>query len=278
MSLALSAVILLLLTLPGFLAVQGYLGKIGRGSVDPVAQSGLTWDWIIALPIAAALHAAWCTGVVRLVSSRRVDFAAVLALLGGMTPDKAPWDAVKESIVHDGGLIFAYFASLFVFATVLGIGARRTIRAQRLDVLFRLFRFGNQWEYLFTGEQRLIEDIQELSAKNFSCQVRYRYARRWAPPLVVVTASVTVARTAYIYAGFLKEWGYDSKGEPSWIRLGATRRRKISEDRKERDEVGQDSWERFYQITGFGVVIWCKDITSLNVLYRWPTSTSNQGS
>jgi hypothetical protein len=270
-SLALSAAILLLLVLPGFLAVQGFLGKIGKRSSDPAGQSGLTWDWIIALPIAAALHALWCTTVVRLCS-RQVNLAAVLALLGGITPDKGPWEQVKDSVVHDGGWIFGYFTSISVAAGVLGIMARRIIRARGLDVLLRTFRFANSWHYLFTGEQRLIEDLQELRAKSHSFRVRYRFAQRWTPPLVVVTVSVTVGPEAYIYAGFLKEWGYYNKGEPSWIRLGSARRRKITEDRKDDDNPEQDSWERFYQIVGFAVVLWCKDITTLNVLYRWPSA------
>ena len=156
MSLALPAAVLLLLVLPGFLAVQGFLGRIGRKSVDPVGQAGLTWTWIIALPIAAALHAIWCNFLVPLFSSDHADLGATLAVLSGVSPEKAGWAEVKSAVIGKGGNIFWYFFSIYAGSALIGIAVRRIVRGLRLDIFFRLFRFANPWEYLFSGEQRLI--------------------------------------------------------------------------------------------------------------------------
>jgi hypothetical protein len=269
-SLALPAAVLLLLVLPGFLAVQGFLGRIGRLSVDPVGQSGLTWTWIIALPIAAALHAVWCYGVSK-CCSHHVDLEAALALLSGVTPDKSGWNEAKDAVVNNGARIFWYFFSIYAAAALAGVGVRRLIRRQRLDIALRFFRFATPWQYLLSGELHLIELLQEPQIRGLPFVVRRRAALAWNPPLVVVTASVKVGEKAYLYAGFLKEWGTDSKGEPNWIRLGAARRRELTDD-KEVTAGEEESWDRFYLITGFGVVLWCKDITSLNIAYRFVSS------
>jgi hypothetical protein len=53
-------------------------------------------------------------------------------------------------------------------------------------------------------------------------------------------------------------------------RLGRAPRREITDDRDEDRTKGD--WERFFWITGFGVVLLRKDITSLNIVYRFVTT------
>ena len=55
MNFALPAITLLLLLLPGILAVQGFLGRIGRKTSDPVGQAGLTWAGLVALLVSPFL-------------------------------------------------------------------------------------------------------------------------------------------------------------------------------------------------------------------------------
>src|SRR3569623_263259 len=76
---ALPAITLLLLLLPGILAVQGFLGRIGRKTSDPVGQAGLTWAGLVALLIAPGIHLL-LIGALHLFQARPPDLHATLVL------------------------------------------------------------------------------------------------------------------------------------------------------------------------------------------------------
>ena len=72
MNFALPAITLLLLLLPGILAVQGFLGRIGRKTSDPGGQAGITWAGLVALLIAPVIHLS-LTAVLRLFNAPPPD-------------------------------------------------------------------------------------------------------------------------------------------------------------------------------------------------------------
>jgi hypothetical protein len=268
-SLALSALVLLLLVLPGFLVVQGFLGRLGRKPVDPIGQPGITWLWIAGLLIAAALHAVWYWAIAW-QNLPRPDLGVVLALLSGMAADAGnAWSATRDAVVENKHLVFGYFASIYIAAAFFGVATQRTLRFFRFDLQTRWLRFGNPWHYLLSGEQALIDTLDLPVVRKFGFWKRRRLLSRLVATQlggqgVILSATVEQAGVTYLYAGFVKSWAYDGRGDLQWIRLGVARRRRLDDDRSK----GQSVNPNFYEITGFGIVLWLKDIKTLNVRYH----------
>jgi hypothetical protein len=250
---ALPAVTLLLLLLPGILAVQGFLGRIGRKSSDPVGQSGLTWAMVLALLIAPILHLVWLT-IVSAASAGEPDVRAMIALLAGRTDDDSDFDAAVKALATLPWHVALYFLSVSLFGLVLGWLVRWFVRSFELDRRFSLFRFASDWHYLFTGELR--SDLP-------------------TPDFVVVTATVDHSGKSYLYLGVLQNYAFDRDGELLRLHLATAMRRPLEGDRKPGEEQQMpDKSGRWYTITGDELVLNMRDVATLNVRYMYVTDVS----
>jgi len=95
---ALPAITLLLLLLPGILAVQGFLGRIGRKTSDPVGQAGLTWAGLVALLVAPVIHLL-LIGALRLFEAPPPDLHATLVLLSGRFDDHIEFQRAIDAVI-----------------------------------------------------------------------------------------------------------------------------------------------------------------------------------
>lgn len=249
MNFALPALTLFFLLLPGILAVQGFLGKIGRRTSDPVGQAGITWTWLVALLVAPVIHLALTAALVWLHVALPPDLHATFVLLSGQFEDHADFSRTIGSIIGAPWRVTLYFIVAALAGLTLGRLAQWLVRGTELDRRFGSLHFGNDWHYLFNGE------IQ-------SDQPR--------PDAVVVAATVEHAGHCYLYVGYLRDYAVDRDGELKRLHMNSVVRRRIGDDR----EPGQpqhmpDRTGRFYPITGDELVIIFRDVRTLNVRYLY---------
>ena len=246
MNFALPAITLLLLLLPGILAVQGFLGRIGRKTSDPVGQAGLTWAGLVALLIAPFIHLL-LAGALHLASARTPDLHAIFVLLSGRFDDAAEFRHAIDSVIGAPWQVPTYFLLASLLGLVLGSIAQRIVRSMQLDRTFPAFRFASDWHYLFEGEIR--SDLPR-------------------PDFVVVAATVEHGGTCYLYVGVLRHYAVDRQGELARLHLNSVVRRPIGEDRASgQPQQIPDRSGRFYPITGDELVIVFRDVRTLNVRY-----------
>jgi hypothetical protein len=245
---ALPAITLLLLLLPGILAVQGFLGRIGRKTSDPVGQAGLTWAGLVALLIAPVIHLL-LTGVLRAFDAPPPDLHAIMVLLSGRFDDQGEFQRAINAVIGSSGQITAYFLLASLLGLIFGSITQRLVRRMQLDRTFPAFRFASDWHYLFEGEIR--SDLPR-------------------PDFVVVAATVEHAGTAYLYVGVLRHYAVDRQGELARLHMNSVVRRPIGEDRMPGQEQHiPDQSGRFYPITGDELVIVFRDVRTLNVRYMY---------
>jgi hypothetical protein len=245
---ALPAITLLLLLLPGILAVQGFLGRIGRKTSDPVGQAGLTWAGLVALLIAPVIHLV-LGSLLHLVNAPAPDLHAVLVLLSGQFDDSTEFSRTVDAVIGHPWQITLYFAGASLLGLMTGWMAQRFVRSTQLDRTFSAFRFASDWHYLFEGEIR--SDLPR-------------------PEFVVVAVTVEHAGQTYLYVGVLRHYAVDRQGELARLHMNSVVRRPIGEDRRHGQEQQlPDRTGRFYPITGDELVIVFRDVRTLNVRYMY---------
>jgi hypothetical protein len=245
---ALPAITLLLLLLPGILAVQGFLGRIGRKTTDPVGQAGLTWAGLVALLIAPVIHLL-LTGVLHVLGASPPDLHATLVLLSGRFDDTGEFGRAIDAVIGSAWQVTAYFLGASLLGLTVGAMAQRIVRYMQLDRTFPAFRFASDWHYLFEGEIR--NDLPR-------------------PDFVVVAATVEHAGTAYLYVGVLRHYAVDRQGELARLHMNSVVRRPLGGDRAPgQAQQIPDRSGRFYPITGDELVIVFRDVRTLNVRYMY---------
>ncbi len=248
MNFALPAITLLLLLLPGILAVQGFLGRIGRKTSDPVGQAGLTWAGLVALLIAPVIHLA-LGSVLHVLNAPPPDLHAVLVLLSGQFDDGAEFSRTVNAVIGHPWQITLYFAAASLLGLVAGWMAQRFVRSTQLDRTFSAFKFASDWHYLFEGEIR--SDLPR-------------------PEFVVVAVTVEHGGQTYLYVGVLRHYAVDRQGELARLHMNSVVRRPIGQDRRQGQEQQlPDRTGRFYPITGDELVIVFRDVRTLNVRYMY---------
>ncbi|MEJ0038488.1 MAG: hypothetical protein WDO68_20825 [Gammaproteobacteria bacterium] len=248
MNFALPAITLLLLLLPGILAVQGFLGRIGRKTSDPVGQAGLTWAGLVALLIAPVIHLL-LTSALHVFGAPPPDLHATLVLLSGRFDDQTEFQRAIGAVIGSAWPVTAYFLAASLLGLIFGSIAQRVVRHLQLDRTFPAFRFASDWHYLFEGEIR--SDLPR-------------------PDFVVVAVTVEHAGTAYLYVGVLRHYAVDRQGELARLHMNSVVRRPIAEDRAPgQQQQLPDQSGRFYPITGDELVIVFREVRTLNVRYMY---------
>lgn len=249
MNFALPAITLLLLLLPGILAVQGFLGKIGRKTTsDPVGQAGITWAWLVALLIAPPIHLTLCAVLVFL-NQPAPDLHAVFVLLSGQFDKGADFTRTIDTLIGAPWRVSLYFLLASFVGLALGSLAQQLVRRTELDRRFGPLHFGNDWHYLFNGE--ITSDVPR-------------------PDAVVVSTTVEHSGQTYLYVGFLRDYAVDRDGELKRLHLKSVVRRRIGDDRTpDQQQHMPDRTGRFYPITGDELVILTRDVRTINVRYLY---------
>ncbi|HYG05358.1 MAG TPA: hypothetical protein VD865_02980 [Stenotrophomonas sp.] len=239
MNVALPALIVFLLVLPGYIA-RSQIKLAEREKLDyspfgAVVAEGLIW--------AAALHALWLAFCA--LFDRFLDLRILLGLLSSSPTLQA--EAIAATAT-ESGQIACYFGTQLLAAALATPGFRRLITRMRLDraesPLAWLLRFRRApWYYLLSGADFDADDV---------------------PDLISIAAVVDVSGEAVLYVGTLADYYFDAEGRLDRLVLEAVERRPLATDRA---TVGESQPERFYRIDGDYFVIRHEQIISLNVRY-----------
>ena len=239
MNLALPALVVFILLLPGFLARQRFK-YVERTSLD---YSPFGKVVIEATLTALALHAIWI-GLADLLAGRVFRLDLLLDLL---TNDAARHGEAIAAIAREAASTAAYFATLYAAAFLLPWALRSLITRLGWDRLHsplsRVFRFDAPWYYLLTGRD---------------------FAQGDEPDLIRIAAVVDVAGAPTLFMGYLDDFFVDADGTLNRLVLTDVLRRPF-----ERDKTGaqQAEEERFYPVDGDYFVLRYSEIVTLNIMY-----------
>ncbi|HEL3747880.1 TPA: hypothetical protein UMV35_000113 [Stenotrophomonas maltophilia] len=242
MNVALPALIVFFLLVPGFIA-RSQVQKIESEVLDyspfgAVVAQALVWAFL--------LHALWLTGM-HLWTSR--EFAPE-HLLGMMSASSSLQSDSVRSVAGQWKEIALYFGSMVAFAYIGPMVVRTIIVRCKLDREGRwcssLCRFNRApWYYLLTGAD--LRDDQKADA-------------------IMISAVVSVGGTAHLYVGYLEKWHVDRDGKLDRLVISKTMRRAFSSDKPAEGEA--DAMGRFYRVDGDFFVLRYDQISTLNVSYR----------
>lgn len=245
MNVALPALIVFLLLLPGFI-IRTRLKRAERSSLDfspfsQVVAEAVLWS-LLAHLLWLVLSAA--------VFKQHFEPLVLMKLLSSAPQSQT--DAAL-SVANRFNWIGSYFVSLFLASFLLPALVRWVTSKYRLDrsgaPLAFLFRFHDApWYYLLTGADFAEED---------------------APDAIVVSAIVEVAKEAVLYVGVLDEFYVDAEGQLDRMVLQGVSRRPVAADRSGRAE---EELERFYQVDGDSFVLRYSEAITLNIQYVRLTS------
>lgn len=265
MNLALPAILLFVLLLPGFIA-RSRFKRVERTSLDyapfgEVVASGLIW--------AVLLHAAWLAAA-HVLAGRVLELRT---LAGLMSTSPALQDEAIRRVQAEQWHVLAYFATILVLPYLVAPLGTVLISRYHLDRgrLARFFKFHDApWYYLFTAA-----DASE------------------PPDMVIVSAIVDIGKRPYLFQGVLSEYFLTPDGALDRLVLENVYRRPLERDKGwspaappptepaspgaaapgappvdppsgAPDQAGSGS-ERFYRIDGTYFVLRYAEIVTLNV-------------
>lgn len=150
MEFAVSAILLLVLLLPGFILQSAYIKGFWRWN-SPTSARTLTEQVPAAVVLASVLHVLWATLTAGLGYPINLN-AIVMLLLGSYGHDEIHFEATLRALTSNPYKVFAYFISLYCVSALVGYISHWIVRESGLDRSTRILRFDNQWFYLLRGE------------------------------------------------------------------------------------------------------------------------------
>lgn len=241
MNVALPALIIFLVLLPGFI-VRTRFKLVESSSVDysPFGRVVIT-----AILWAGLGHTLWLTAS-HLVFHRTLDTAVFLRLLSSDPHQSHAIAAVADDIKW----VARYFGSLFAAAYFIPPIIRILITRCRLDrdeaALSPLFRFHQApWYYLLTGADFKKDEV---------------------PDFISVSAIVNIADEAILYTGILNEFFVDKNGTLDRLVLQQVVRRPAELNNIADRRAVQDA-SQYYEVDGDYFVLRYSEAITLNIEY-----------
>jgi hypothetical protein len=243
MNVALPALIVFLLVLPGFI-FRSRFKRAERTSLDyspfgQVAVEAVMW--------AGFAHLVWLAGACWLFG-RGLEPVVLMRLLSS---DPAGQAKATDAVARDFAWAGAYFVTLIAASYVIPKLLRAVISAYRLDraaaPLSALFRFHQApWYYLLTGADFRKED---------------------EPDFIVVSGIVAIAGEAFLYVGILDEFFVATDGQLDRLVLRGVARRPLASDKPAASSTTDTQARRFYEVDGDYFVLRYSEAITLNVQY-----------
>ncbi|VWX58607.1 conserved membrane hypothetical protein [Burkholderiales bacterium 8X] len=244
MTVALPALVLFFLVLPGFV-FRSRFKRAERTALDYAPFGRVVAEAVLW---AAVLHAIWL-GTAWILTGRTLRLDLLLELLSAAPNAQA---AAIATVGQQSSAVLLYFGSLLAACYLVPAGLRWLITSQRLDRaghwLAPIARFHDApWYYLLTGADFRKEDL---------------------PDLIKVSAIVDVASTPYLFTGFLENFYFNPDGGLDRLVLQGVARRPLANDRLAVTEDGTlAADEEFYPIEGDYFVLRYAEIITLNIQY-----------
>lgn len=243
MNVALPALIVFLLLLPGFI-FRARLKRVERTSLDfspfgQIVAEALLW--------ALLAHLTWLA-ISYFIFRHQFNSLVLMQLLSSAPASQA--DAAKD-VAKDFNRISVYFVTLLLASFTIPPIIRAVISTFRLDRAAArfgtVFRFHEApWYYLLTGAD---------------------FSKDEEPDFIVISAIVEVAKEAILYVGVLDEFFVDAGGQLDRLVLQGVARRPLANDKPAPGSEKPDDGERFYEIDGDSFVLRYSEAITLNVQY-----------
>lgn len=248
MNLALPALLIFVIILPGFIA-RTQIKKAERSTLD-YSPFGLAVSEAVIW--AFFLHTLWIF-VSENIIGNNISWGVFFGLFSSNQELQA--NSILKA-AQDYDRVWLYFFSLYAFSLVIP----KLIRM--LVIRFRLDRYGCWSAFFFRFSHAPWYYI--LSGADFK--------KNETPDLIKISAISDISGTPYIFDGVLDDYFFDDNGSLDRLIIIAAQRRPLSHDKngKEYNE------ERFYPIDGDYFVLKYSEIINLNVQYIKLDSASPQ--
>lgn len=247
MEFAFSALLLLILILPGFILQLTYTRGFWRWN-SPNVNRPLTEQIPSGIVSAGILHLTWAS-----ISScffYTINLKVLIMLLiGNYGHDEEHLETVLNSVADNSYKIAIYFLSLYTFSAFLGYFFHFIVRKTKLDQKTRFFRFNNEWFYSLRGELSQFKETPNIEGLQAG---------------VLLTSIVHHGDNNYLYRGFVYDFFFDTNGNLDRVVLMDTDRRDLSKDKKSDD--GEDE-ERYYNVEGDYFILRCSEMVTVNLYY-----------
>lgn len=241
MNIALPTLVLLILLIPGFLFRRFYFS--GEFSREYFKQNFS--DLILPSLIISGIINTFCYTIIYVLGYHSDAVPAISTLLSGTTDSLKISKAINTLFLNFyPGLSYFLFTGLT--GALSGFFAKYLIRTYKLDRKYKLFRFQNEWHYLFSGE---ILDFPEIQGNARIVEFTF------------VDALVNTSEGSVIYSGYLSSYVLSSSTGIDRIYLSDARRRYLKNDNK------QEVDERYYELPGDFFVLFASEIINLHVSY-----------
>lgn len=220
MNIALAALCLFLLALPGILARLTYRKLIFespvqfQAAVEEIAF-GIVFAAIIHFFLLLALSVAdWGLTTIHLPDLwKAVEYRHVLTLISG--EDGEARSRVLEAVAHDFWRVVGYLILASITGAAVGRQIRIIVRKGGFDLKFHWLRFPDEWHYILAGEDAAIMRARE-AATRVGTQAPRRLSRKAllkqvaAVDMVHVTVVVQQGDDVTLYGGILLRHYYVS--------------------------------------------------------------------
>ena len=240
MNFALPTLVLLILLIPGFLFRRFYYS--GEFSKEYFKQNFT--DLILPSLILSGIINTFCYTVIYLFGYHSDAVPAIAVLLSGTTDSARVSSAIQTLFLNlYPGL--SYFLFTGITGAAAGLLSKYFVRTYKLDRKYKLFRFQNEWHYLFSGE---ILDFPEVQGSARDVDLTY------------INVMVNTSEGSVIYRGYLSSYILSSSTGIDRLYLTDTKRRYLKDD-------GQNEETTYYRMPGEFFVVFASQIINLHISY-----------
>lgn len=260
MNIALATLTLLVILYPGFLFRRFYFTE--EFSKEYFKQSVTDLIFSSILP-GFFIH---FLGYFLFIKGRhQIDVFTIGTLLSG-TSDADKVTRAFKAVYEKSPYIISYFISVSFLGMITGFLSKLVVRNFKLDRKIKLFRFQNEWHYIFSGE---ILDFPKVSGKADDIDCSY------------VDALVKTDEGTVIYSGLLTDYILTKEGGIDRIYLTSVKRRFLKDDIingpesqiKQKPENTDD--KRYYYLPGQFFIIPYNLVINLHITYYKFTITND---
>ena len=253
MAVALSAIVVLALVVPGFLAWYGFRfdQKLGGVHTRPPFDNIL-----LCCSLSVVFHCLWIP-IAEYVASRRgnhvvVSGEDVLALVAGAYDEEdRPFPSIAADMAKHRHSIAAYLLSLYGFSYLSGVAIRLVILRLNLDARYRKFRIfhSEPWYELFVRARR-------------------RLTKKGEKTFTHVTFVMETSTGNFLYKGELRDYVLNQDRALDRILLRNVSRRMLPQTVEDcQNEAEREAESGFYKVEAEILVVDMSAVKNLAVFY-----------
>lgn len=256
MNIALATLTLLVILYPGFLFRRFYFTE--EFSREYFKQSVTDLIFSSILP-GFLIH--FIGYFLFIKGTTQIDVITIGTLLSGTSDSDKVTNAFK-AVYEKAPFLIRYFTGVSFVGMTAGFMTKLVVRKLKLDRKIKLFRFQNEWHYIFSGE---ILDFPKVpgNAEDIDCSY--------------VDALVKTDEGTVIYTGLLADYILTKEGGIDRIYLTDVKRRFLKDDIIKAPDLPNEKQEdnRYYYLPGQFFIIPYNLVINLHITYYKIKNTHN---